>query len=126
MWLTRGSDVAVKKSLQFLPRAFCFFTKDYDLVLAFIEVQTKTRFHVAFAASIVRGRDVIDVDEKGPALGMGELDEFHLITSKQKFVAGVILTAGYSRRSISDVDVRAGCHTGHGTAKRQKGDRLGS
>ena len=94
---TAVSDVAVKKRLQLLPRAFCFFTEDYYLVLAFIEVQAKTRFHVAFAVSIVRGRDVIDVDEKSPALGMGELDEFHLITSKQKFVACVILTAGYSR-----------------------------
>src|SRR5687767_4826799 len=37
-----------------------------------------------------------------------------------------LTAAGDSWRSVSDVDVRAGCHTGHGTAKSKKGNRLGT
>jgi len=83
------SDVALKQGFEFLPRAFCFFTKDDDFVLPFIEIQTETRLHVAFAGTIVRGSDVIDVNEKRSALGMGKCDEFHLVTFNTRSFAPV-------------------------------------
>ena len=91
------SVVALKQGFELLPGAVCFFTKDDDFVLPFIEIQTKTRLHVAVAGTIVGGSDVIDVNEKRSAFGMGKCDEFHLITFNTEVLRRYDLTAGYSR-----------------------------
>jgi len=64
-------------ALQGLPRLLGVFAKDYDVVLALIEIETQTRFDVTFTLTIDRAGDVIDVHDHSAALGMGEFDEFH-------------------------------------------------
>jgi hypothetical protein len=64
------------------PNAICFVTEDDDVVLAVIQIQTDTGLGVAFAGPVMSARDVIDMDQKSSALGMGYFNEFHrVITS---------------------------------------------
>jgi hypothetical protein len=85
--------------LQHLPRAIRFLAEDDDVALPVIEIKTEAGLNVALAWTIVGAGDVIDMDQKSAALGMGELNEFHrVITSLEKVQKTIDqLAAGNSR-----------------------------
>jgi hypothetical protein len=89
------SGICVKQRLQLLPRALCLIAEKYDLALPFVEIKGQARLYLAFGGTKVRAGNVIDVNKKRPTLRMGELDEFHLITSNRRIAKGS-LTAGNS------------------------------
>jgi len=72
--------------LQFLPGLLRVLAEDHDVVLAFVEIKTQTRLDVAFALTVDRARDVIDVNEHSAALRMGKLDVFHRFMPQKKRV----------------------------------------
>jgi hypothetical protein len=61
----------------------CILAEQNDLVLTFVKVETQTRFDVALTWSIVRARDVIDVNDKSAALWMSEIYKLHIVSSKR-------------------------------------------
>src|SRR5687768_4009865 len=70
--------------LQFLPGALRLIAEDDHVVLAFIEIETEARLNVAFAWTIVGAGDVIDMDQKSAALGVGELNKLHRVITSFK------------------------------------------
>src|SRR6185436_14102877 len=70
-----GSTLALK-FLQLLPGLLGVVAEDHDVVLALVEIQAQARLDFAFALSIHRTGNVIDVDDHSPALRMGKLEEF--------------------------------------------------
>src|SRR6185369_1911411 len=78
-----GSTLALK-FLQLLPGLLGVVAEDHDVILALIEIQTQSRLDFAFAGSIDRTCDVIDVDDHSPALRMGKLEEFHGFIASKK------------------------------------------
>src|ERR1044072_118923 len=55
--------------LELVPGAICFLAEDDDLVLALVEIESEASFNVAaIARAIMSAGDVIDVDQKSPAL----------------------------------------------------------
>jgi hypothetical protein len=63
---------------QLLPCAICFFTEQNDVVLALVEVKTEASLKVTFTRTIMSAGDVIDMNKKSAALGVSEVNEFHL------------------------------------------------
>lgn len=70
--------------LQHLPGPFGFFSEQHDVVLAHVDIETQTRLDVAFRRSKMGTGDVIDVNHESASLGVGDLDELHVVLPQRR------------------------------------------